>query len=282
MRRDSLFFRFFKELPGSFFQLIGRPGHDSRRYELNAIEYKETSVRLDGVFLPREPETDPAYIWEAQCYSSEKVYANLLSKVGRFLEHGDPKQDWVAVVIYPNRAFEQSNLQPYRCLIESDQLVRIYLDELPPAPSDNFEMGVLELIAAKPEVALEKARSMVPRLRSSNRTREFQRQVVQFIETVVVYQFPKLSRKEIEKMLQVSDVRETRVFQEALEEGLEKGVKKGREEGIEEGIEKGREEGIEKVALRMLASELPIAEIARLTGLSPIRIRKLKKHRSEK
>lgn len=32
-------------------------------------------------------------------------------------------------------------------------------------------------------------------------------------------QFPHWSREEIEKMLQVSDVRQTRVYQEALQEG---------------------------------------------------------------
>ncbi|MCE9529559.1 MAG: Rpn family recombination-promoting nuclease/putative transposase [Planctomycetes bacterium] len=253
MKRDSLLFSYFKELPGCFFQLIGRPESDARRYELKAIEYKETAVRLDGVFLPRQPDVDPAYIWEAQHYRSEKVYANLISKIGRFLEHGNPKQDWVAVVIYPNRSLEQENLRPYRCLIDSDQLVRIYQDELPPALPDQFELGVLELIAAKPEIALEKAKAMVPRVRASKRPPQFQKMVIQFVETVILYQFPSWSRKEIEKMSQVSDVRQTRVYQE------------------------GVEEGIEKVALNLLKTERPIKEIAELTGLSLSQIRKLKK-----
>ena len=148
MKRDPLFYRFFKELPRCFFHLIGRPESDAQKYDLDAIEYKETSVRLDGVFQPHHPDVDPAYVWEAQYYPSDKVYANLMSKVGRFLEHGNPRQDWVAVVIYPNRSMEQKHLYPYRWLIQSDQLVRIFLDELPPAPADQFEMGVLELIAA--------------------------------------------------------------------------------------------------------------------------------------
>ena len=84
-------------------RLVGRPGSDAQRYELDSIEFKDTAVRLDGVFRPRQPDIDPAYIWEAQYYSSDKVYANLLSKIGRFLEHGNPKQDWIAVVIDPNR-----------------------------------------------------------------------------------------------------------------------------------------------------------------------------------
>ncbi len=270
MKRDLLFFRFFKELPGCFFHLIGRPEADAERYELDSIEYKETSVRLDGVFQPRQPEVDPAYLWEAQYYASDKVYANMMSKIGRFLGHGDPKQDWVAVVIYPNRALEQKNLRPYRWLIQSDQLVRIFLDELPPAPPDKLEMGVLEVIAARPDVALEKAQAIVPRLRASKRSHQFQRQVIQFIETVILYQFPHWSREEMKKMLTVSDFRQTRVFQEALEEGMEK--------GLEKGLEKGRDEAIEKLARAgLLDLNRPIAEIVKATGLTPTQIRKLKK-----
>jgi predicted transposase/invertase (TIGR01784 family) len=257
MKRDPLFFRLFKELPGCFFKLVGRSEADAQRYALEAIEYKATSVRLDGVFRPLQPGGDPAYLWEAQFYASEKVYANLLSKIGRFLEHGDPELDWVAVVIYPNRELEQKNLHPYRCLLESDQLVRIYLDELPPAPPDQFELGILELIAARPEAAVAKAEAMVPRLRASKRPKQFQRMLLQFIATVIVYQFPKWSREEIEKMLQVTDFSQTRVYQEALEEG--------------------RTKERETVALRLLKMGRPIAEIAEATGLTPAQIRKLGK-----
>ena len=133
MKRDPLFFRLFKELPGCFFQLVGRsaarcatlhPGSDRIQGHVRSARRCLPAARNLG--------DDPAYLWEAQFYASEKVYANLLSKIGRFLEHGNAEQDWVAVVIYPNRELEQKNLHPYRCLLESDQLVRIYLDELPP------------------------------------------------------------------------------------------------------------------------------------------------------
>ena len=273
MKRDPLFFRFFKELPGAFFHLIGRPAADADRYTLDAIEYKETAVRLDGVFQPREPDAGPAYLWEAQFYASEKLYANLLTKIGRFLQHGDPSQDWVAVVIYPTRGTEQKNIVPYRCLLESDQLVRIFLDELPPPLPEMFELGVLELIAAKPDAALAKAQSLVPQVMASARPEHYRRLVIQFIETVILCQFPKWSREEVEKMIQVSDIRETRVFQEALEEGMEK----GRVKGIEEGIEKGIEKGIERVAHRLIKLKHSVEQIAKMTGLSEAQVRKLKK-----
>ena len=230
MNRDPLFFELFKEMPSCFFHLVHRSSQDAEKYQLEAIEYKATSVRLDGVFRPRTPDVGPTYIWEAQFYTSEKVYANLLSKIGRFLEHDGPAQDWVAVVIYPHHAMEQKNLHPYRSLINSDQLVRVYLDELPPASPEQLEIGILELIAAKPDAALAKARSIIPRVRASKRPQHLQRMLIQFVETVILYQFPGWSRKEMEKMLQVTDIRQTRVYQEALEEGRQE----GRQEGLDE------------------------------------------------
>ena len=76
-------------------------------------------------------------------------------------------------------------------------------------------------------------------------------------------------------MLQVTDARQTRFFQEALEEGLEK----GRKEGIKEGREEGREEGrlAEKLegARRLLKIGRPVAEVAAATELSLAKVRAL-------
>ena len=269
MTTDPLLYRLFADLPGCFFQLVGRPADDAGGYRMEAIEYKATAVRLDGLFRPVAAGDGPAYLWEAQFQPSDTVFANLLAKVGHFLQHDGPAQDWVAVVIYPTRGVEQKNLHPYRWLLASDQLVRVYLDELPPAPADEFGLGILALIAAKPDAALEQARAMIPRVRASGHPEEFRRGLLQFIETVIVFQFPTWSREEVEKVLQVTDFRQTRVYQEAHEEG--------REVGREEGRAEGRAETVEAVAVRLLELGRPVAEVAAATGLTAARVRKLAK-----
>ena len=87
--------------------------------------------------------------------------------------------------------------------------------------------------------------------------------LIQLIETVIVHQFPNWSREEIEKMLKVTDFRQTRVYQEARAEGKEE----------------GRAEGVEEVALRLIELKRPLEEIAQATGLSAAQLRKLKKNR---
>jgi len=79
--------------------------------------------------------------------------------------------------------------------------------------------------------------------------------LVELIETVVLYKLPRLSREEIQAMLQVHDIRETRVYQEAKEEGLK--------EGMEKGMEKERLRAIAKMAARNMSA----AEIADILGL---------------
>jgi predicted transposase/invertase (TIGR01784 family) len=43
--------------------------------------------------------------------------------------------------------------------------------------------------------------------------------ILELIETILIYKLPKMNRKEIEAMFSLSDLRETKVYQEALEEG---------------------------------------------------------------
>jgi predicted transposase YdaD len=43
--------------------------------------------------------------------------------------------------------------------------------------------------------------------------------ILEILKTVIVYQFPKLSREAIEQMLGLSELKQARVYQDALQEG---------------------------------------------------------------
>lgn len=274
MKTDSLYYRLFKELPECFFEVIGRPASDAKHFRFDAVELKDTAARLDGVFLPIDAAGEErVYFVEFQSHVSERTYSNLLLKVGLYLEKVNPSQDWQAVVFYPSRMFEQPNVRPYRLLLASDQLVRIYVDELPTPAPQQYGMQILKLIVGRPEQSLAAAQRLIPLIRTSNQPRDERDHLIELIETVMLYKLPHLGRKELEKMLQVESYRQTRVFQEGLEEGMEKGL----EEGIEKGIEKGKEAAAEEFACRLLARKFAESEIAELTGLSPAQIKKLKR-----
>jgi predicted transposase/invertase (TIGR01784 family) len=68
------------------------------------------------------------------------------------------------------------------------------------------------------------------------------------------------------------------VYKHAEEKGLKKGMEKGMEKGIEKGIEKGEKKKSKKIALKLLARNFPLDEIADLTGLSIEEIKELEQY----
>jgi predicted transposase YdaD len=50
--------------------------------------------------------------------------------------------------------------------------------------------------------------------------------ILQFIEAVLVYKFPKLTRQEVEAMFTHSDLKKTRVYQDAVLEGEQRGLQR--------------------------------------------------------
>jgi predicted transposase YdaD len=52
MRRDTIFYQLFVQSPALLFDLIPNPPADPTGYTFDSIEVKETSFRIDGVFLP--------------------------------------------------------------------------------------------------------------------------------------------------------------------------------------------------------------------------------------
>ncbi len=65
-----------------------------------------------------------------------------------------------------------------------------------------------------------------------------------FIETILVYKLPQLSREEIKKMLALNEVelRQTRFYQEVSAEGHQEGKQEGLQEGKQEGLKEGKQE----------------------------------------
>jgi predicted transposase/invertase (TIGR01784 family) len=81
-------------------------------------------------------------------------------------------------------------------------------------------------------------------------------------KTEIIYKLPRLSREEIQAMLQVHDIRETRVYQEAKDEGLKEGI----DEGVTQERQKHLQEQLQSIA-RMAARKVPAEDIAEFLGL---------------
>ncbi len=224
MITDPIFYRLFETSPETFFLLLGMAADSASamaaRYQYLALEFKETSRRVDGVFEPKEPGL-PVYFLEVQFYSLPSVFADVLAKAYSYLKQHDPSQPYCAVVLFGSRQLAPTGVTPYQPLLDAGLLRSICLDELPEMANPPLGLAILSLIRQTEVQAAATARSLVARAKGEIGDESLRADLVQLIETVMIYKLSRLSREEIQTMLQVHDIRETRVYQEALEEGIE-------------------------------------------------------------
>lgn len=126
------------------------------------------------------------------------------------------------------------------------------MPELAGAP---LGLSILYLLRQTESQAPEMARDLIARARSEIGDEALLVNLIELIETVIIYKLPSLNREEIQAMLKVHDIRESRVYQEALKEGKEEGLKEGEEKGLKEGEEKGLKVAIGKMAARKMSVE---------------------------
>jgi predicted transposase/invertase (TIGR01784 family) len=217
METDSFFSHLLKRLPKTLFALIGQPTAQTADYRFDSVEIKKKSYRLDGLFVPIKPNL-PLYFVEVQFQRNVRFYSNLFAKTFSYLDANDPNQDWVAVAIFAKRALEPKEQGPYRALLASPQVLRIYLDELTVPATAAAALKILKLVTASkndvPELVAELAK-----LARRETDCEKSKAIVELVEELLVLKFTKISREEIHKMFKLSDIRKSRVWQEAREEG---------------------------------------------------------------
>ena len=111
-------------------------------------------------------------------------------------------------------------------MLNCQRILRVYLEDLVDRETDSFAIAIIQLILSSESQAVAMAWQLGEKIEQENDP-EIQEQVLELIETVLVYKFPKLSRQEIETMFTYSDLKQTRVYQEAREEGELRGEQRG-------------------------------------------------------
>lgn len=225
MKTDSLFYQFFSAFPSLLFELIDNPSPRNSTYGFASLEVKQTSFRMDGIFVPPPYASDlPIYFVEVQGYKDKKgdLYPGFFGEIFLYLNDYRPPNDWRAVLIFTERRFDPGLPIHYKDFDNGSRFRRIYLDQLTEEVADSsLELGVVQLIGVKKKAAPEKARKLIERARQELTDDVSRRAILELISTVFVYKFPNLARQEIEAMLGISELKQTRVYQEALEEGRE-------------------------------------------------------------
>jgi len=266
VKTDSLFYQIFLRFPDSFFDLIGQTQPGAANYQFTSQEVKQLSFRLDGLFIPlREDIQQPLYLVEVQFQPDDTLYYRLFAELFLFLRQYQPPHPWQIVVIYPHRGVEREQSLHFGEILNLASVRRIYLDELPHNPS--LGIGVIKLVVESETAAVRTAQTLIERTREEITDQSSQRQLINLIESIIIYKLPQKSREEIEAMFELSDLKQTRVYQEALAEGEERGLERGLEQGLQEG-ERLVVENLLRVRFGELDPEIQ-AIISRILQLSP-------------
>ena len=232
MKTDSLFYQIFLRFPDSFFDLIGQPQPGAANYQFTSQEVKQLSFRLDGLFIPlREDIQQPLYLVEVQFQPDDTLYYRLFAELFLFLKQYQPPHPWQIVVIYPHRGVEREQSLHFGEILNLASVRRIYLDELPHRSHPSLGIGVIKLVVESETAAVRTAQTLIERTREEITDQSSQRQLIDLIESIIIYKLPQKSREEIEAMFGLSDLKQTRVYQEALAEGEERGLERGLQEG---------------------------------------------------
>jgi predicted transposase/invertase (TIGR01784 family) len=255
MRRDSIFYKLFKQFPSLLFELVDEPPPEADSYQFESVEVKETAFRIDGVFLPpANAVSQVVFFAEVQFQKDENLYFRFFSELSLFLHrHSIRYDDWYGVIIFGSRSLEPSNLKIHRSLLAGDQVRRVYLDELGDVQQQPLGLGLMLLTVKEDTEAIETAKFLLAEARKQSEAA-----IIDLITTIIVYKFTKLSRKEIVAMLGLDLVEEPRAIREAKVEGLE--------------------EGERAIALRLLNRRLgniPDELLSRVQGLSLVQIEDL-------
>jgi predicted transposase/invertase (TIGR01784 family) len=219
VKTDPIFYRLFQTFPSVFFELIGRSPMDAIAYEFRSVEIKQTAFRIDGVFIPvTGSDQQPILFAEVQFQRDPEFYFRLFSEITLYLRQYKPVSDWQAVVIYPTRRIEQPEPLAYQNWLALPKVRRVYLDELEVEAEPSLGVSMARLVVESEERTPEQARGLIAKAQKDISDRMVQREIIELVETIVVYKFPKKNRQELEAMLGLGVLKETKFYQEAAYE----------------------------------------------------------------
>jgi predicted transposase/invertase (TIGR01784 family) len=222
----------FQSFPSLLFELINQPPSLANNYNFSSQEVKELARRLDGLFIPDENSPDqPIYFVEVQFQPRSDFYWRFFTEIFVYLGQYQPRNNWCAVAIFANRNLDPGIPIHYQGLVQNGQVIVVYLDKLINRTEPSLPIGMVQLVVESSESAVARTRRLLEQAQAQLQDEATRRKVIELIESVLIYKFTNLSREEIEAMFSLSDLKQTRFYQEAKAEGKQEGKQEGKLEG---------------------------------------------------
>ena len=220
MQTDTLFYRLFQNFPQQAFTLLDLP-LDPNQYQFLSQEIKQPSFRIDGIFKPNSDAPEqPIIFTEVQFQPDPKFYDRFFTEILLYHSRQTISSRWLAFVIYPDRKTEKPARTAFKSLMHLPEMKRIYLEDFKHRSESCLEL--VQLVASTPDETVDLVQTLV------EKNAKIDAETIEFIETVLVYKLPKLSREEIKIMLGLDvQLKQTRFYQEIAEEERREGKIEG-------------------------------------------------------
>ena len=250
MKTDTIFYQLFQTFPNLLFELIGHSPTEAQGYNFSSREIKELAFRFDGVFLPTTDFFDqPIYFLEVQFQSKSDFYWRFFTEIFLYLGQYKPNNDWRAVAIFASRDLDPGVPRQYRGLLMSQQVQFVYLDELAQTAESSLGFGMVQLVMATQETAVEQTNRLVQQAQQQLEDVALRQKVLGLIETILVYKFTNLSRQELEAMFGLDELKQTRYFREVAQEVAQQAKLEGKLETVPRLLQLGL--SVEQIALAL-------------------------------
>jgi predicted transposase/invertase (TIGR01784 family) len=197
-----------------------------------------------------------------------------------YLDKTKLRNNWRGVVVYPTRSIDTGETERYFELLNPQRVRRVYLDELGSTAQPSIGIETVKLVIEPEETAGIKARALINQAREEITDEAAKRELLQLIERIIVYKFPQKSPEEISQMFGLSELKQTRFYQETAREAkletvpfmLTVGLSV---EQIAEGIGLDIELVRQAAVSHLLASEMSVEQVAEALGLEIETVRQI-------
>jgi predicted transposase/invertase (TIGR01784 family) len=175
-----------------------------------------------------------------------------------------------SVMLLTKRKFDPGLPIHYQDFLITERLQLVYLDEMPSIADQSLEVSLIQLFSMKEKLVFDRAKVILAQAETENSDVIEQQRVLEWIVTVFVHKFPKLSREEIKTMLGTkAELKKTRFYQEIEEEIHEFAKEEGKKEAEDALLIAGVPMGIQ--------AGLSVAEIAKRFNVPVKRIQAIAK-----
>ncbi|MEH2169326.1 MAG: Rpn family recombination-promoting nuclease/putative transposase [Nostoc sp.] len=229
MKTDTIFYTLFQTLPGVLFELLEQSQALALHYQFTSVEIKELARRIDGLFLPKPEFTeDTIYFVEVQFQRDDDIYWRIITEAFLYINQYKPQRRWQAVLIFAQRSLDPGIPFIYQTSLAPQQIRIIYLDELDNIPSSSIGLGVIKLVVAAEDQAVQQAKNLIKQVQQTDEANRSN--LLELVERMLIYKFVNKSQQELEAMFGLTDWRQTKFYQEVKEETKQEVKEEVREE----------------------------------------------------